>query len=109
MKMLDAKNKDIKAVNKYLKESLNSQPMVVENASHLHGLAAGLKSGEVIIKGDAGDYLGALNDGATIEVTDNTGKYMADNMTSGIVIIDGNANYGAGQYCYGGTIIISFF
>jgi glutamate synthase domain-containing protein 3 len=106
METLDAKNKDIKAVNKNLKETLNGQPVIVKNAGHLHGLAAGLKSGEVTIQGDAGDYLGVLNDGATIKVTESTGKYMADNMTSGVVTIDGNADYGAGQYCYGGTIII---
>ena len=106
METIDAKNKDIKAVNKNLKNSLNGHPMVVTNALHLHGLAAGLKSGEVIVKGNAGDYLGVLNDGATIKVTENAGKYMADNMTSGVITIDGNANYGAGQYCYGGTIII---
>ena len=106
METIDAKNKDIKAVNKHLKNSLNGHPMVVTNALHLHGLAAGLKSGEVIVKGNAGDYLGVLNDGATIKVTENAGKYMADNMTSGVITIDGNANYGAGQYCYGGTIII---
>ena len=31
---------------------------------------------------------------------------MADTMKSGVVTIDGNADFGAGQYCYGGTIII---
>lgn len=106
METLDAKNKDIKVVNKNLKETLNGQPVIVKNAGHLHGLAAGLKSGEVTIKGNAGDYLGVLNDGATIKVTESTGKYMADNMTSGLFTIEGNADYGAGQYCYGGTIII---
>jgi len=106
METIDAKNKDIKAVNKTLKETLNGQPVVVKNAGHLHGLASGLKSGEVTIQGDAGDYLGVLNDGAIIKVTENAGKYMADNMTSGVVTIDGSADYGAGQYCYGGSIII---
>jgi glutamate synthase domain-containing protein 3 len=106
METLDAKNKDLKEVTKTLKETMNGKPVVVKNARHLHGLAAGLKSGEVIIQGNVGDYLGVLNDGAIIKVTENAGMYLADNMTSGVVTIDGNANYGAGQYCYGGTIII---
>jgi glutamate synthase domain-containing protein 3 len=106
METIDAKNKDMKAVNKTLKTILNGQPVVVKNAEHLHGLASGLKSGEVIIRGNAGDYLGVLNNGATIKVTKNAGKYIADNMTLGVVIIDGSADYGAGQYCYGGSIII---
>lgn len=27
-------------------------------------------------------------------------------MTRGAVLVDGNADYGAGQYCYGGTVIV---
>ncbi|OGO16394.1 MAG: hypothetical protein A2Z14_04470 [Chloroflexi bacterium RBG_16_48_8] len=106
MKVLNAKSKDLKTISKLLKESLNNQPIEVQNASHLHGLAAGLKHGEVIIQGDAGDYLGVLNAGATIKVTKNTGSYVADNMTAGTIIIGGNAGYGAAQYCYGGIVVV---
>jgi glutamate synthase domain-containing protein 3 len=106
MKMLDANSKDLRTVSKSIKESLNNQPIEVQNVSHLHGLAAGLKHGEVIIKGNAGDYLGVLNAGATIKVTKNTGNYVADNMTAGTIIIEGNAGYGAAQYCYGGIVVI---
>jgi glutamate synthase domain-containing protein 3 len=106
METINAKNKDLKVVNKALKEAVNGQPVVVKNAGHLHGLASGLKHGEVIIQGDTGDYLGVLNDGATIKVTKNAGKYVADNMTSGVVTIEGSTNYGAGQYCYGGTVVV---
>ena len=106
METIDAKSKELRSINRVLKRSINGQPVAVKNASHLHGLAAGLKHGEVIIKGDAGDYLGVLNDGATIKVTENVGKYLADNMTSGIVIVGGSTEYGAGQYCYGGTLVV---
>ena len=106
MKTIDAKNKDLKALNSALKKSLNGVPVQVKNAEHLHGIAAGLKHGEIIIEGDAGDYLGVLNAGATIKVTKNAARYVADNMTAGTVIIEGNADYGVGQYCYGGTIVV---
>jgi glutamate synthase domain-containing protein 3 len=106
METIDAKLKELKSVNRSLKGSINSQPVAVKNASHLHGLAAGLKQGEVVIQGDAGDYLGVLNAGATIKVTENVGKYLADNMTSGTIIIEGNTEYGAGQYCYGGMVVV---
>jgi len=106
MTEINAKSKDLKALSKVLKESLDGQTVEVKNASHLHGVAAGLKHGEVIIQGDAGDYLGALNAGATIKVTRNAGNYLADNMTAGSVIVEGNAGYGAGQYCYGGTVVV---
>lgn len=106
MKTIDAYAKDLKAINGALRASINGEPILVKNASHLHGLAAGLKHGEVVIQGEAGDYLGVLNDGATIRVTENAGKYAADNMTGGKIIIEGNSDYGAAQYCYDGTVIV---
>ncbi len=106
MKTIDAKTKDLKGVNSALKETVNGTPVKVKNASHLNGLAAGLKHGEVIVESDVGDYVGVLNAGATIKVTQNAGKYVADNMTAGTVIIEGNAEYGTGQYCYGGTVVV---
>ena len=103
---ISAKGKGLKEISQALKTSLNGRGVKITDANQLHGLAAGLKQGEVIVDGDAGDYLGVLNDGAVIEVTENVGKYAADNMTSGTVTIKGNADYGAGQYCYGGTLVI---
>ncbi|MFC1936056.1 hypothetical protein ACFLYP_00155 [Chloroflexota bacterium] len=106
MKTINAKEKGLKEVSQKLRGSLNGENITVKNASHLHGFAAGLKHGEVVIDGDAGDYFGALNDGAILQVTKNVGNYAADNMTAGTIIIEGNADYGAGQYCYGGTVVI---
>ncbi|RPI34784.1 MAG: tributyrin esterase [Chloroflexota bacterium] len=106
MKAIDAKTIDLKSANGAIKSSLNGQPVTVENAGHLHGLAAGLKHGEIVIQGSAGDYVGVLNDGATITVTKDAGNYVADNMTKGTVIIQGSTGYGAGQYCYGGTVVV---
>lgn len=106
METIDAKSKDLKNINAALKESLNGEPVSVKNASHLHGLAAGFEQGEVVVKGNAGDYLGVLNAGATVKVTKNAGKYVADNMTAGTIIVEGSTDYGAGQYCYGGTVVV---
>jgi glutamate synthase domain-containing protein 3 len=106
MKMIDAKNKDLRAVNTELRETVNDLPVRVKNVSHVHGLAAGLKHGEVVVQGDAGDYIGVLNAGATVRVTKNAARYVADNMTAGTVLIEGDADYGTGQYCYGGTVIV---
>ena len=68
MKTINAKTKDLRALNTALKESVNGTPVTVQNASQLHGIGAGLKHGEVIIESDAGDYVGVLNAGATIKV-----------------------------------------
>jgi glutamate synthase domain-containing protein 3 len=106
MTFIDAKTRDLKTVNKEIKESVNGVSVVIKDAAHLHGLAAGLKEGEILIEGEAGDYLAVLNAGATIETRGNVGKYLADNMNSGTVIISGNTEYGAGMYTYGGTLVI---
>jgi glutamate synthase domain-containing protein 3 len=104
--VLDARGKDLRAASTELKAMLGTSSVVVSNAAHLHGFCGGLKSGEITVEGDSGDYLGVVNDGATIKVSGNAGKYVADNMTSGTVIIEGDADYGAAQYCYGGTVVI---
>jgi formylmethanofuran dehydrogenase subunit C len=104
--VLDAKGKDLKGASSELKAKLAEDSAIVQNAAHLHGLCGGLKSGEITIEGDSGDYLGVVNNGALITVTGNAGKYVADNMTAGAVIVEGNAGFGAAQYCYGGTAVI---
>jgi glutamate synthase domain-containing protein 3 len=105
--VVDARGRDLRSVSTELKEAVLKGEVVVQDAAHLHGLVAGFKNGEVTVGGDSGDYLGVLNDGATIRVKGNAGRYLADNMTRGTVFIEGDAGYGAGQYCYGGTIVIN--
>lgn len=103
---LDAKNLDLRQASAALKGPVGTETVEIRNAAHLHGLCAGLKEGEYLIAGDAGDYLGVLNDGATIRVKGNAGQYAGDNMTRGTILIGGSAGYGAGLYPYGGTIVI---
>ena len=103
---VDASGRDLRSVSTELKQAVAQGPVVIQKATHLHGLVAGFKSGDVTIVGDAGDYLGALNDGATIRVQRNAGQYLGDNMTRGTVIVEGDAAYGVGAYCYGGTAVV---
>lgn len=106
MTAINAKSKKLKVLSSLLKESLGEEPVEITNTKHLNGVAAGYKHGELIIKGDAGDYLGVLNAGATINLTGNAGKYIADNMTAGTIIVDKDAGLGAGMYCYGGNLVV---
>ena len=104
--VVDASGRDLRSVSTELKGAVAKGPVVIQGAAHLHGLVAGFKSSEVTIGGDSGDYLGVLNDGATIWVEGNAGRYLADNMTRGTVIVVGDTDYGVGAYCYGGTIMV---
>jgi glutamate synthase domain-containing protein 3 len=103
---VNAKGKDLRAIGAELKALLSDGSIIIEDAAHLHGLCGGLKTGDFVISGDAGDYLAVLNDGAMLRVQGDAGRYLADNMTRGTVLVEGHCGYGAGAYCYGGTIVI---
>ncbi len=103
---VDVKELDLKAASAAVKRVPPDHPIEVHNAAHLHGFLAGLKEGEYTVVGDAGDYAGVLNDGATIEITGNAANYVGDNMTRGTIIVHGNAAYGAALYPYGGTLVV---
>lgn len=106
VRVLDAKTKDLRTVSGKVKAALSQEKVTLSHATHLDGLCGGLKEGDIVIDGDAGNYLGVLNDGANIQVQGNAGRYLGDNMTAGQVIVEGNADYGAGPYCYGGTVVV---
>ncbi len=103
---LDVKKMDLRRASSAIKQAKTDHALEIRNASGLHGLCAGLKEGTFVVAGDAGDYLGVLNDGATIRVTGNAGQYVGDSMTHGLVVVEGNAGTGAGVYPYGGTVVV---
>lgn len=104
--VLDARDLDLRAASQRVKRLPTDEPVELANIAHLHGFLAGLKTGEYIVHGEAGDYFGVLNDGAHLVVKGNAGSYAADNMTRGLIEIEGDAAYGAGLYPYGGTLVV---
>jgi len=98
---------DLRAVNAQLRGASPNGPLRISDVADLSGLAAGLGQGEVVVDGDAGDYLAALNHGANVRVAGDVGCYLADNMTRGAVVVAGNAGYAAAPYCYGGVVVIN--
>ncbi len=103
---LDVEGMELRAASTLVKQAPREHPVEIHNTAHLHGFCAGLKQGEFTIVGDAGDYLGVLNDGATIHVTGSVGNYLGDNMTRGLIVVQGSTGYGAGLYPYGGTLVV---
>lgn len=72
-----------------------------------HNIACGInKDVKIQIEGDAGDFLGALNNGAFILLSGNAGRFVGDAMSKGIILIDGDVHHGAGIYMKGGILII---
>lgn len=105
MNRIDAKGMTLKELHDLLRQK-SGEDVIILNTSHINGIGAGFSSGKYLIEGDAGDFLGMLNDGATFEVNGNCGRFLADGMTRGTVIVRGNAGEGAAEYCYGGTVLV---
>jgi len=104
---IDCRDLTFNEVNSKIRDAVDKGLKVtVLNAENLYGIADGLKSGEITIKSNIGDYAGLLNSGAKIVVEGSTGDFTGDNSWGGEIIVKGNAGYGAGMYSYGGTLVI---
>ena len=104
---LDCKEKQLRDISPKIKEHVASGKKIkLVNASHIFGLASGLKSGEITIEGDIGDWLGMLNHGSRITVNGNAGDYAGDNAWDGEILIKGNAGNAIGLYAYGGALVV---
>ncbi|MDI6724591.1 MAG: tributyrin esterase [Methanobacterium sp.] len=90
------------------KEIANDNNLLkIEVPEKLDSIAVGLKEGvSITLKGDVGDFVGALTDGAKIEIDGNAGRYVGDNMTGGEIIVNGSAEDGVGFGTYAGTIVV---
>ncbi|MBP2046312.1 tributyrin esterase [Methanobacterium aggregans] len=95
-------------LNLEIKKALEPEKkLLLENHGKLDSIAVGLgEDADIILNGDAGDFLGALNDGAHIEVQGHVGRYVGDNMTSGEILINGSAEEGVGFGLCNGTIMV---
>ncbi len=104
---LDLKTLSMREANRAIREAVSKyETVIVKNASHIHGLCAGLRKGNLVIESNVGDYLAMLNSGARIIVKGNAGNYACDSMVKGEIVIEGNVGYGLGMYSYGGKIIV---
>ena len=81
--------------------------------SRVKRIGFGMKEGEIIVKGNAGMYLGAFMSGGRIVVEGDVGHFSALNMNGGVIEIEGNAgDYLCASYrgewrgMSGGTVIV---
>ena len=71
-------------------------------------IAVGLqKEIELIVEGEAGDFFGALNSQAILNLNGNVNRFLGDCMSGGGIIVSGNAGFGVGSYLSGGIIVRS--
>jgi formylmethanofuran dehydrogenase subunit C len=62
---------------------------------HLHYIGYKMRSGTVIVQGDAGDFIGAEMQGGVLICKGNAGSRAGDAMRRGLLLIEGNV----GDYC----------
>jgi formylmethanofuran dehydrogenase subunit C len=97
--------KDInKAIRAQLKKGATTR---IEGLTGQDNIAVGISSHtKITILGEAGDFFGALNNGATLLLKGNSGRFLGDTMVSGRIVLNGDANNGVGTNMHGGEIII---
>ncbi len=92
----------------------NNQQVVFKNSSDKFDfIGREMKSGTIVVEGDAGAYLGLEMNGGTIHAKGNTGIFAACEMKNGLIHIDGNASDFLGgslpgnkKGMQGGTVIL---
>lgn len=84
------------------------EEIIVRNPRSRHNLGVALTNApKIVFDGSVGYYCGGLNCGAEIEVTHNAGWGIAENMTSGKVIVRGDAGSCTGASMHGGTLYVA--
>ena len=79
----------------------------IVNPSGAHAVACGLDADiEVEIEGHVGYYCAGMNKRATVFVRGNASTGVAENLMSGLVVVDGNVSQSAGATGHGGLLVV---
>jgi len=108
MARIDARNKSITEVNREARLfAANNVEIVIDYPDARHLLCVGiLATAEIKIEGSAGYFCGGLSDGPNIEVTNNVGWGVGDNLISGTITVGQHASAIAGVAMRGGTLVV---
>jgi glutamate synthase domain-containing protein 2 len=105
---IDAKGKSVTEINRAVRDlARDEREIVISNPDARHLLCVGLlASVKVSIHGSAGYFCGGLSDGPTIEVLNNVGWGLADNLLSGTMIVRQHTSAIPGVGMRDGTIVV---
>lgn len=79
----------------------------VLNPNGAHAVACGIDADvEVEIEGHVGYYCAGMNKRATVRVHGNASTGVAENMMSGLVVVEGYASQSAGATGHGGLLVV---
>ena len=100
---ISAENKNFSELNEAIR---NEKDIEIEDCLGQRFLCAGMKDGNVTLKGIPGNALGAYLTGGKIKVFGNAQDAVGDTMNDGKIIIYGNAGDAVGYAMRGGEIFI---
>ena len=108
MVTIDCMDKTIREINTQIKTLARTEPEIkIINPDARHLLAVGLiGENRLTIEGSTGYFCGALTEGPTIEITNNAGWCLGENMVSGELLVRKNAGSQAGSALRGSTMVI---
>jgi glutamate synthase domain-containing protein 3 len=97
-----------KDINSAIRAQINKGAATrIEGLTDQNNIAVGLSSDtKITIIGNAGDFFGALNDGPTLLLNGNAGRFCGDTMSSGNIIVEGSCADGVGANMQGGLIFV---
>jgi glutamate synthase domain-containing protein 3 len=79
----------------------------IEGLTGQDSIAVGLKGdAKITIIGESGDFFGALNEGTTLLLKGNSGRYLGDTLITGKIVVEGDCGDGVGTNMLGGDILI---
>lgn len=109
--MAEEKLQTTKEINKALKEHLKNHNAVRLGVGDSllagqHSIAVGFEKGKITVEGDAGDFFGALNNGANLILRGSGKNFLGDTMIKGDILVEGDIGTGAGTAMVSGTIMI---
>lgn len=87
-------------------KSCSDDSILLENCIGQRYIAAGRKTGSVIISGTPGNALGAYLDGCDVTVNGNVQEACGDTMNKGTITVYGSAGDATGYAMRGGTIYV---
>lgn len=105
----DLSKQTVRELNQFLHHGLGNgtKTVRIENPNGLHSIAAGLDAPvEVEILGQAGYFLGGMNQQGEITVHGNAGWSVAENIMSGVVRVKGSVSECAAASGHGGLVVV---
>ena len=108
MAKIDARGKSVTEINRQVRVlAQQDEEIILEYPDARHHLCVGiLAQTKVIIRGSTGYFCAGLCDGPTIEVENNVGWAVADNLLAGTIIVGKNAGAVPGMAMRGGKLVV---